>query len=187
MARAAILPVVLATTASVAIAAAPGAADVPPQALVVVSVGAIDVIDAVTRGFYSVEWRQEGPAWPPSPWFGFETTGHDRFYAFGGLGNVALGGRWRFTYSLGAAIFREHDGLHLGFPLEFRSMGEFSRSVGALRVGVAVGHYSNLELGTTNRGTEFLRAVLAVPLGRGAARAGAERMEPEQPDGFSSR
>jgi hypothetical protein len=130
------------------------------------SAGAVDVIDAVTSGFYSLEMRQDGGAWPPTPWLAFEATTRDRFYAFGAKSDIPLGRRWRFTPSLGAAIYQEHEGLHLGYPLEFRAMAEFSVSVGVCRFGVAVGHYSNAGLGATNRGTEYARLTLIMPLGR---------------------
>jgi hypothetical protein len=139
------------------------------------SAGAIDVIDAVTSGFYSVELRQDGGAWPPTPWLAFEATTHDRFYVFGAKSDISLGRGWLFTPSAGAAIYREHDGLHLGHPLEFRAMAEFSVPVGVYRFGLAVGHYSNAGFGATNRGTEYARLTLIVPLGRktrGAAPAG---------------
>lgn len=138
------------------------------------SAGAVDVIDAVTRGFYSIELRQDGGAWPPTPWLAFETTGHDRFYAFGARSDIPLPRRWLFTPSVGAAIYQEHDGLHLDYHLEFRTMAEFSAPVGRYRCGVAVGHYSNGNIGPTNRGTEYARVTLIMPLGRRPA-GGTER------------
>jgi hypothetical protein len=73
---------------------------------------------------------------------------------------------WVFTPSIGAAIYLEHNGLHLGYPLEFRTAVELTHGLGATRFGAAFGHYSNFYMGETNRGTEYLKAVLIVPLSR---------------------
>jgi hypothetical protein len=173
VARCALLAILL-WSAGAGVAGAQEALPDRPAMSLAWSAGAIDVIDAVTRGFFSVELRQRGGRWPPSPWLGFEATGHDRFYGFGALIDLPLGRGWVFTPSLGAALFRDHAGLHLGFPVEFRSMAEFSCGEGGRRVGIAVGHYSNLNIGVTNRGTEFLRAVLIVPLGHAARGPRAE-------------
>jgi hypothetical protein len=137
-----------------------------PDTFLVWGGGVVDVIDQHPRTILSVEWRYDAGRHRPSPWLAFEGTSHDRFYGFGMYVDLPFGRGWVFTPSVGAAIFLEHNGLHLGYPLEFRTVAEITYGHGAMRFGASLGHYSNLDLGKTNRGTEYVKAVLIVPLSR---------------------
>ncbi|HYV85496.1 MAG TPA: acyloxyacyl hydrolase [Patescibacteria group bacterium] len=146
----------------------------PDGPLLAWSVGAIDVVDPEPRTLLSIEWRYQTGRRVPYPWLALETTAHDQFFAFGMYGDLPLGHRWRFTPSAGAAIYQQNGGLDLGFHLEFRTAAEFTCRVGgARRIGVSFGHFSNAYLGDTNRGTEFLKAVLIVPMRTRAGTGGA--------------
>src|SRR5437867_2087328 len=125
------------------------------DACLVWSAGPIDVVDPSPHPFLSVEWRYDAGRRMPSPWLAFETTAHDQFYAFGMYGDLRFGHGWVFTPSVGAAIYQQHSGLDLGYQLEFRTMAEITYGRGGVRFGASFGHYSNMYLGETNRGTEF--------------------------------
>jgi hypothetical protein len=142
------------------------------------SAGTIDVVDHTPRTIVSLEWRYDAGHHVPSPWLAFDSTAHDQFYAFGMYGDFPFGRGWVFTPSVGAAIYLEHNGLHLGYPLEFRTTVELTYGRGATRFGASFGHYSNAYLGETNRGTEFLKAVLIVPLSRRKAAGDSSRTGP---------
>jgi hypothetical protein len=154
----------------VAVLAGPAAAQEQspdhPDTILVWSAGIVDVIDHYPHAILSVEWRYDAGRRMPSPWLAFESTARDQFYAFGMYSDLPFGHGWVFTPSVGAAIFREHNGLHLGYPLEFRTVVELTYGHGAMRFGACLGHYSNFYLGDTNRGTEYVKAVLIVPLSR---------------------
>lgn len=156
--------------AAVAMIAGPAAAQQAtpdkPASFLVWSAGAVDVVDVSPRPIVSVEWRYDAGRRVPSPWLAFESTEHDQFYAFGMCADFPFAHGWVFTPSIGAAIYQENDGLGLGYPLEFRTMAEVTFGHGGRRFGASFGHYSNAYLGESNRGTEFLKAVLIVPLSR---------------------
>jgi hypothetical protein len=161
---------------AVALLAGPAAAEDGspdrPDSFLVWSAGTVDVVDSYPRTIVSVEWRYDAGRRVPSPWLAFESTAHDQFYAFGMYGDFPFAHGWVFTPSVGAAIYQENDGLGLGYPLEFRTMAEVTYGRGGRRFGACFGHYSNAYLGESNRGTEFLKAVLIVPLSRRPAGAG---------------
>jgi lipid A 3-O-deacylase len=139
-----------------------------PDRFLVCSAGVVDVVDPSPRPVVSLEWRFDAGPRVPSPWLAFESTAHDQFYAFGMYGDLPFAHGWVFTPSIGAAIYQENDGLALGYQLEFRTTAEVTYGRGGRRFGASFGHYSNAYLGETNRGTEFLKAVLIVPLSRGS-------------------
>jgi hypothetical protein len=145
---------------------APSPTPNPHATFLVWSAGVIDVVDPSPRALLSLEWRYDAGRRTPSPWLAFETTEHDQFYAFGLNYDFRLGHGWVFTPSLGAAIYQEHEGLDLGYPLEFRSTAEVTYGRGRRRFGASFGHYSNFYLGERNRGTEILKVILVVPLSR---------------------
>jgi hypothetical protein len=155
---------------AVALFAGPVVAQEPPPdrpyGFLVWSAGVVDVVDPSPRPIVSVEWRYDAGRRVPSPWLAFESTAHDQFYAFGMCGDFPFAHGWVITPSVGAAIYQENDGLGLGYHLEFRSTAEVTYGHGGRRFGASFGHYSNAYLGETNRGTEFLKAVLIVPLSR---------------------
>jgi hypothetical protein len=100
------------------------------------------------------------------PWLAIEATGRDLFVGCGAFVDLPFGRHWVFTPSLGAAFYREHDGLGLGHQLEFRSTAELTRAFARWRFGASFGHFSNAGLGETNPGTEVLKLLWVVPMGR---------------------
>jgi hypothetical protein len=145
-----------------------------PDSFLVWSAGVVDVVDPTPRAIVSVEWRYDAGRRMPSPWLAFETTAHDQFYVFGMYGDLRFGQGWVFTPSAGAAIYQQRDGLGLGYHLEFRTAAELTYGRGGRRFGASFGHYSNAYLGETNRGTEFLKLVVIVPLARQPAARGTD-------------
>lgn len=113
-----------------------------------------------------MEYRYTTGRYKPGPWLALETTERDLFVGFGLFLDLPFARRWFFTPSVGAAIYREHEGLGLGFPLEFRATAELTCRLDRWRLGASFGHYSHGNLGEANPGTEILKIVWVVPLGR---------------------
>jgi hypothetical protein len=141
-------------------------ADMAGTSSIAVGLGAVEVFDPGPRGLVTLEYRYAAGRLRPSPWLAAETTGDDRFFGFGGYVDVPLGRRLVLTPALGAAIYVDDGGIGLGWHLEFRSSLEVTWPIGRTRLGAGFAHYSNAGLGDTNPGTESLRVVWVVPLGR---------------------
>ena len=144
-------------------AAAPGAA--AGESSIAFALGVVEFVDPEPRGMVSFEYRYAAGRYRPSPWLAAEATGNDRFFGFGGCLDIPLGNRLVLTPALGGAIYLEHDGMGLGWHLEFRSSLEMTWRVGRTRLGAGIAHYSNAGLGDANPGTEALRVVWIVPFG----------------------
>jgi hypothetical protein len=127
---------------------------------------AAGIFDPDPEAMASFEYRYTTGRHRPGPWLALEATERDLFVGFGAFVDLPLGPRWVFTPSLGAAIYREHDGLGLGYPLEFRSAADLTYRLERWRWGAGFSHYSNASLGEDNPGTEILKIVFVVPLGR---------------------
>jgi len=144
------------------------AAEPPPgQSFFLFGPAIAEVVDPHPRAMGFVEYRYEPAALRPGPWLALEATARDVFVGFGGFIDIPSGAGWLFTPSLGAAIYRDHDGLGLGSPLEFRVTGEFTRRVEHGRIGASLAHFSNARTGERNPGTEVLKFIWVVPLKRG--------------------
>lgn len=126
---------------------------------------AVGVFDPDPVAMASVEYRYTTGRHRPAPWLSLEATKRDLFVGFGAFVDLPMGRRWVFTPSLGAALYREHDGLGLGYPLEFRSAAELTYRLDRWRWGASFSHYSNASLGEGNPGTEIVKIVVVVPLG----------------------
>ena len=143
---------------------APGTA--AGESSVAIALGVVEVLDPEPRGMISFEYRYAAGRYRPSPWLAAEATGNDRFFGFGPFLDLPLGRRLVLTPSLGAMIYLEHDGMGLGWHLEYRASLELTWQVGSTRLGAAFAHYSNSGIGDTNPGTEVLRVVWVVPIGK---------------------
>jgi len=127
---------------------------------------AVGLFDPEPVAMASVEYRYTTGRHRPGPWLALEATKRDLFVGFGAFFDFPMGRRWVFSPSLGAAIYRDHDGLGLGYPLEFRSAAELTCRLEHWRLGASFSHYSNASLGEDNPGTEIVKIVFVVPLGR---------------------
>jgi len=80
---------------------------------------------------------------------------------------------WFVTISLGAGLFHDGGGLHLGNELEFRSGIAVTRVIADhLRIGIGGYHLSNGGLGDHNPGTEVAVLLLAFPIGKASGTNG---------------
>ena len=123
-----------------------------------------------------VEYRYTAARHRPGPYAALEATERDLFVGAGLFFDIPVGRRWVFTPSLGAAIYREHDGLGLGDPVEFRATAEFTYGLDETRFGASFGHFSNAGIGETNPGVEILKLVWVMPLDRrGSPHGGSGR------------
>jgi len=136
------------------------------ESLLLFGPAAAGILDPGPRAMTFVEYRYTTGRHRPGPWLALETTERDLFVGFGAFLDLPLGRCWIFTPSLGAAIYREHEGLKLGYPLEFRTTAELTCRLDRWRIGASFGHYSNASLGEVNPGTEVLKIVWVVPVGR---------------------
>jgi hypothetical protein len=127
---------------------------------------AAGIFDPDPKAMASFEYRYATGRHRPGPWLALEATERDLFIGFGAFIDLPMGQRWVFTPSLGAAVYHEHDGLGLGYPLEFRSAADLTYRLERWRWGASFSHYSNAGLGEDNPGTEILKIVVVVPVGR---------------------
>ena len=128
--------------------------------------GVAEIVDPSPRAMGFAEFRYAPGRLRPGPWLSVEATARDLFVGFGAFLDIPMGARWLFTPSFGAGIYREHDGLGLGDPLEFRATAEFTRRLEHGRFGASLAHLSNAGIGETNPGTEVIKIVWVVPLQR---------------------
>ena len=88
------------------------------------------------------------------------------FVGAGVLMDVYFGKRFVMTPSFAPHYYNGGNAkLDLDYPLEFRSQIEFAyRFDDRSRLGMAVSHYSNAGLGTTNPGTESAQIYYSIPV-----------------------
>lgn len=88
------------------------------------------------------------------------------FVGAGVLMDVYFGKRFVMTPSFAPHYYNGgNTKLDLDYPLEFRSQVEFAyRFDDRSRLGLAVSHYSNAGLGTTNPGTESAQIYYSIPV-----------------------
>jgi len=153
-------------SAGPAAAASAAAAPAAGTSWFALGAGAAQIFDPHQVAMVTLEYRYAVGRLRPSPWLAAEATTNDRFFGFGGSVDIPIGQRVILTPALGASIYLEHDGLGLGWHLEGRSSLEVTWPVGGTRIGAAFAHFSNARLGDHNPGTEILRVVWIVPIGR---------------------
>ena len=133
---------------------------------VALGAGVAQIFDPDLRGMVTFEYRYAAGPLRASPWLAAEATTTDRFFGFGASLDIPIGQRTILTPAFGGSMYLEHDGLGLGWHLEYRSSLEVTWPVGGARIGAAFAHFSNMGLGNHNPGTEILRVMWIVPIGR---------------------
>lgn len=135
-------------------------------AFVAGGVGPINVSEEDIYYEMRLEYRHDERFWIFKPIAGLHVVSDGSFYGFGGVQmDFYLGRRWVFSPSFGAGYYSEGDDLALGYELEFRSGAEIAyRFDDRSRLGVAVHHLSNANLGDKNPGTESVTLYYAMPL-----------------------
>ena len=99
------------------------------------------------------------------PWVGMEATSDGGFYGVGGVAVDFAAGPLVLTPSLGFGLFADPGGKDMGHPIEFRSGLELVwRFSGGSRLGIAVSHISNGELGRLNPGAEIVTLYYHLPV-----------------------
>lgn len=95
----------------------------------------------------------------------YSTSGHG-FLGGGLLIDLFFGRRYVVTPSLSPHLYFGGDSdLDLDFPLQFRSQLEVAyRLDNRARLGLALSHYSNASLGSSNPGTESLMLYYSLPI-----------------------
>jgi lipid A 3-O-deacylase len=120
---------------------------------------------------FRVEYRSDKKLWLFKPFAAaaYATPGHG-FIGAGVLIDIFLGPKDRQRFVL-TPSFAPHfywggdKDLDLGHAVEFRSQLEFAyRFDNRARLGLAVSHYSNAGLGSTNPGTETITLNYSVPM-----------------------
>lgn len=104
--------------------------------------------------------------WNIKPWAGIEATSDATVWAGGGfLLDYEIAPQWYVTPSIGAGLyFKGSSDLDLDYPIQFRSQleGSYKFETGS-RLGVAISHLSNADLGDHNPGTESLNVYWHMP------------------------
>lgn len=157
----------LASTESPCSAADAGAQEPPGQSFFLFGPAVAEIVDPHPRAMGFAEYRYEPAPLRPGPWLALEATARDLFVGFGAFIDIPIGAEWLFTPSIGAAIYRDNDGLGLGSPLELRFTAEFTRRLEHGRIGASVSHFSNGRTAHPNPGTEVLKIIWVVPLKHG--------------------
>lgn len=99
------------------------------------------------------------------PWLGVEATSDGGFYGVGGVAVDLAAGPLVLTPSFGVGLFADPGGKDMGYPVEFRSGLELAwRFAGGSRLGLAVSHISNAELGNHNPGVEIVTLYYHLPV-----------------------
>lgn len=115
---------------------------------------------------FRAEYRSGEKIWIFKPLLGIMGTSDTAIYGYGGfLVDMFFGRRFVLTPGLSAGYYEDGDGRDLGYGLEFRSSIEFSyRFDNRARLGLALYHLSNANLGDFNPGTEVLSVLYSIPL-----------------------
>lgn len=162
------LPAVLGLLVAVLTMAAPAHADDP--AFIAFGVGSYDWNRQKDQGVeVRFEYRHD------KKWFGAfkpfvaaagTNSSNSFFLGAGVLMDIYFGRRFVVTPSFAPHYYNGgNDQLDLDYALEFRSQLEFAyRFDDRSRLGLAVSHYSNAGLGTTNPGTESALLYYAHPI-----------------------
>jgi hypothetical protein len=166
------LALILASVAALTLAVVPNAraADGMPDDPDFISLGAgyFDFNRQKDEGAsVRLEYRSDYKLWIFKPFAAVDyvTSGHG-FVGAGILMDIYFGNRFVLTPSFAPHYYWGGDSkLDLDYPLEFRSQIEAAyRFDDRSRLGLAVSHYSNADLGDTNPGTEILSLYYSVPL-----------------------
>jgi len=116
---------------------------------------------------FRLEYRSDYKLWVFKPFVAIDYATSDHgFIGAGILMDIHLGNRFVLTPSFAPHYYWGGDEkLDLDYPLQFRSQLEAAyRFDDRSRLGLAISHYSNANLGDTNPGAEVLTLYYSVPL-----------------------
>ena len=101
---------------------------------------------------------KEEPLYFIKPFYGIEITSDSAIYGIGGIFiEEKIGKNFFLTPNFGIGAYSKGNGKDLGHVVEFRSTLEFSYQIkNNNRIGLSVGHISNVGIGDKNPGTEIL-------------------------------
>ena len=101
---------------------------------------------------------KEEPLYFIKPFYGIEITSDSAIYGIGGIFiEEKIGKNLFLTPNFGIGAYSKGNGKDLGHVVEFRSTLEFSYQIkNNNRIGLSVGHISNVGIGDKNPGTEIL-------------------------------
>lgn len=147
-----------------------GAARADDPAFIAIGAGAYDWNRQKDEGTeVRIEYRHDEKIFGIfKPLLAAAATDTDSYFVGAGvLVDVYLGNRLVLSPSFAPHYYNGgNNRLDLDHPLEFRSQLELAyRMDDRSRIGIAVSHYSNAGLGTTNPGTESAIVYYAYPLG----------------------
>ena len=148
----------------------PMSAQADDPAFISLAVGAYDFNRQKDQGVeFRMEYRHDEKlfgALKPFVAVAGATSSSSFFAGAGVLMDLYFGKRFVVTPSFAPHYYNGgNKKLDLDYPLEFRSQLEFSyRFDDRSRLGLAVSHYSNASLGTTNPGTETASIYYSYPL-----------------------
>ena len=128
------------------------------------SLGAFDIAneDIATEG--RVEYRMDEIGYGIGPMLGVNFTSDASVYFYGGFFLDLEFGNWVVMPNLAVGAYFQGSGKDLGHVIEFRSGIEFAyRFANRSRLGIAVSHISNANLGSSNPGAESLVVTYAIP------------------------
>ena len=147
----------------------------PPdlRPVVELSAGAFDIFDHPSE---TLRFGAEYIGRPFSPWFltagvGLTVVQGGANFVYGDLHkDFRIDPRWIVTVNVGAGLFHDGGGLHLGNVVEFRSGLALTRRVGdRLSIGIGGYHLSNGGLSDHNPGTEVAVLLLGFRIGKAAS------------------
>ncbi len=128
------------------------------------SLGAFDITnnDVTTEG--RVEYRMDEIGYNIGPMLGVMFTSDASAYLYGGFFLDLEFGNWVVMPNLAVGAYAKGSGKDLGHVIEFRSALELAyRFANRSRLGIAISHISNANLGDSNPGVESLVVTYAIP------------------------
>lgn len=130
--------------------------------------GLMDVSENDILGDFRIEYRSNKRFWIFKPVVGMEVVSDGSFYAHAGVASdIFLNDRLVLTPSFNLGYWNDGDTLKLGYELEFRSQLEIAyRFDDRSRIGLALHHISNANLGDSNPGTESIAVYYSYPLNK---------------------
>ena len=127
------------------------------------SLGAFDFVNETTTEA-RIEYRSGRKKFNIGPKLGVLFTSKASLYVYGGFYLDLSFGRWVVMPSLAVGAYYEGNGKDLGHVIEFHSGVEVSyRFDDRSRLGIALHHISNANIGDRNPGAESLVVTYAIP------------------------
>ena len=130
------------------------------------SLGAFDFINETTTEA-RIEYRSGWKTFNVGPMLGVMFNSKASLYVYGGFYLDLSFGRWVVMPNLAVGAYYEGNGKDLGHVIEFHSGVEVSyRFDNRSRLGIALHHISNANIGDRNPGAESLVVTYAIPFDR---------------------